>query len=49
MDVNLYRFKTLKEFEDQFGKDSWRGSVPEGWAHSMDKYLGRFFIWEELY
>ncbi len=50
MDKSVWRFKTKKEFIQEYG-DNWRGIV--GWNNtntsSMDKVLGRFLTNEEAF
>ena len=39
-DLQNYRFKTEKEFKDEFGKN-WRKMVPAGFPIGMDHLLGK--------
>ena len=39
-DLQNYRFKTKKEFKDEFGKN-WRKMVPAGFPIGMDHLLGK--------
>ena len=46
--MNKYRFKTEKEFIQDFG-DSWRSKIICGWHRDMEKYFGQEIVMKEYF